>query len=79
MIYPDVALSEWIERYSLMVLPYDCPKCGGRFLTTVPVWLDGYAGLESEVHACGAQFTRLVLAPRAEETRDLLRRAVGGR
>jgi len=77
MIYPDAKLDGWINQYNLMILPYDCPKCRERFMTIVPIIVDGYAGLESELHLCGAQFTRLVLAPRTPSAKRLLKQIFG--
>ena len=64
MIYPDVKLEDWINRYKLLVVDYSCPKCGGNFPTDIPVILRDCAGLESRIHDCGNNFTEVILVPR---------------
>lgn len=71
MIYPEIDPNEWIARHALPVRNYLCPKCNGTFKTTVPVIAPGYVGVETPVHNCGKEFTRVILKVKSDAKKDL--------
>lgn len=70
-MYPHEELRAWLTKTGLHVEAYDCPKCGKRFETTVPVIMSDYYGLESPIHECGPAFTKVVMSPRSSNKKKL--------
>lgn len=68
MIYPEVSLNEWIKKWDLEIVKYDCPKCREVFETTVPVMTRQSAGLQSPIHGCGSELWTVILTPRTAES-----------
>ena len=64
MIFLDVDLSEWVEKFDLSIVKYKCPKCHKTYDTNVPVITKDYAGLQSPIHECGAKYREVVFTPR---------------
>lgn len=56
MIYPDVNVEKWCERYGLTVKTRPCLQCGILQTTSIP-WASGeWRGLVSTKHACGEDY-----------------------
>ena len=77
MIYPNIALEKWINKYKLEVAAFFCPNCGKTFRTEVPIIMKNYVGLESPVHSCGKDFTKLVVTPRNEDEMKFWEETIG--
>lgn len=73
MIYPDTPLAEWRERHKLRIENWECSKCGKPFETTVPIVMQGMAGLSTPVHECGDGFTSVILTPMTEKSKKFWR------
>lgn len=71
MIYPDYDSKNWISKHDFPVKEYHCPKCSQTFHTTVPVITTGYVGIESPIHECGVNFTKVILKPISQDKKDL--------
>jgi hypothetical protein len=56
MIYPDVTVEEWCERYSLEPTTEPCVKCGQQVTTTRPFATGSWRGLQAEDHGCGVRY-----------------------
>lgn len=63
MIYPDVDLKSWCERYGLEIKRRACLHCGQVFETTVPVAVKGYRGLQAPLHECGEKYVGSIFVP----------------
>lgn len=63
MLYPEATLESWINKHDLVVRIKKCAKCGEGFKTSIPVLLQGYAGLETPTHECGRQFNAAIFTP----------------
>lgn len=68
MIYVDVDLSLWVNKYKLDIETYTCPQCGDEFQTTRPIMTPDSAGLVTPIHGCGSRFWVAVLTPRKTES-----------
>ena len=56
MIYPDVNVDKWCERYKLTVKIRPCPKCQKLQTTSIP-WASGeWRGLVAPKHECGEDY-----------------------
>ena len=64
-------LREWLSVTNLKIEIYDCPNCGEQYPTIIPVLIQSYVGLASEVHACGESYTAVVLEPWESMGEDL--------
>ena len=69
MIFPDVDLKVWSERYNLTPKILKC-KCGKEVTTTVPIAIKGYRGLKAPPHNCNHKFEPVLLAPHGEEKKE---------
>ena len=69
MIYLQVDLQKWIERYDLEIQIYNCPKCKKAFKTEVPIMTKDSVGLQSHIHECGSQYWTVILTPRTAEAK----------
>ena len=67
MIYPDVEVSNWVQKYNLEVTEKACPKCKLIFFTNVPILIKGYAGLETPEHDCGSKYKAAIFTPTTSE------------
>lgn len=63
MIFPQTDFEEWKSRFNLPIIEATCPKCNHNFKTTVPVLMQGHAGLSTPIHACGEAFVDIILTP----------------
>jgi hypothetical protein len=63
MIYPQVDLQEWCDRYSLKPITRPCKGCGKEFETKLPVATKMCRGLAAELHECGENYRLVVLRP----------------
>ncbi|HLW56637.1 MAG TPA: hypothetical protein VKY27_04585 [Bacteriovoracaceae bacterium] len=70
MLYPNTDAQEWSKLYSLTPQYKECPCCGKEFLTTIPVAIKGYRGLQTEVHECGDDGVVTILVPVDEAEKD---------
>lgn len=64
MIYPDVSLEEWCEKWDLEVESSTCYECGRKAYSTIPYLEKDYAGLESPLCPCGSGPCVAVMVPR---------------
>lgn len=54
MIYPNISLESWLEKYpDLKVQKLVCTNCGETMISTIPFLSKGYAGIESPPCVCG--------------------------
>lgn len=67
MIYPDIELNTWLQKFDLEVTEKLCPKCKQVFLTNIPILIKGYAGLETPEHDCGSQYKAAIFTPTSSE------------
>jgi len=68
MIYPDVDLKEFKQKYGLAEYDWVCCNCGNTFTVNRPYLTKHYAGLCSEIHEpCGARYSALTTVPRTKE------------
>lgn len=65
MIYPDVSLEEWLQRYpNLKVHSQECPECKKIISTDRPFRSKHYIGLEGlHCKECGYRIGSAVLRP----------------
>jgi hypothetical protein len=63
MLYPEVALNDWIKKHGLHTRTKKCAKCGVEHITVIPVLIRGYAGLETPTHECGRQYNAAIFTP----------------
>lgn len=70
MLYPDTELQEWLNLYNLEPQSKQCPSCNKMIITTVPVALKGYRGLQSPVHECGDEGVVTILIPVDKSLKD---------
>jgi len=54
---------EWAERYGIEPEMMKCRNCGKGHMTTVPIRIKGYAGLETPDHGCPKKFAAAVFTP----------------
>ncbi len=77
MIYPDTPLEEWCARYKLQIREEECLNCHKMFKTTVPIAMQGMAGLSTPVHECGEGFCACVLTPMSAKSKAFWAGVVG--
>lgn len=70
MLYPNTNTKQWTELYNLKPQLKECPCCGKEFLTTIPVALKGYRGLQTEVHECGDEGVVTIFIPIDKSIKD---------
>jgi hypothetical protein len=70
MIFPQVELQEWIDKWGLEIADYECPTCKKTFKTTIPVMTKDSAGLVTPDHDCGPGHWKVVMTPRTEEAKE---------
>lgn len=59
MIYPDVPLEEWLDRYpELCVVERQCEGCGRLMRASTPFIMKGYVGIESGDCSCKKNYSR---------------------
>jgi len=71
MIFPNVPLDSWIKKFDLEELCYSCPKCQKEFKLSIPLLINGYAGIMSPIHECGDNCTDMLLTPNKPESEKL--------
>lgn len=76
MIYPDVELNTWLQKYDLEVTEKVCPKCKQLFLTKIPILIKGYAGLETPAHECGSNYKSAIFTPVSNEKNNLWKQVI---
>lgn len=69
MIYPDVTFEDWCKKYNLKPMSSSCAKCKLPFTTTVPILMQGCAGLATPTHECGPHFVSVVLTPKTDKAK----------
>ena len=69
MIYPDVTLNFWTNKYRLPIETKKCAKCRKNFKTSVPILIKGYAGLETPTHKCNRKFNSAIFTPITDKTK----------
>lgn len=70
MIYPDIDYKEWAQLHSITPLHKKCPCCNKEFLTTIPVAINGYRGLQTPDHGCGDDGFVSIFVPVDEKIMD---------
>ncbi len=70
MLYPDTDLETWSATYKIQPLMKECPCCGKEFLTTIPVAIKGYRGLQTPTHECGEDGVVCLLVPNDKLEKD---------
>ena len=55
MLYPQVDLQEWLEKYDLKTKEGICHKCGYFIIAEVPFAEAKMRGLVSRDHGCGEE------------------------
>lgn len=70
MIFPTVELEAWRKRFNLPVIEAPCAKCGVLFKTTVPILIQGCAGLSTPIHDCGEEFAEMILTPKTDTAQE---------
>jgi hypothetical protein len=53
MIYPDVPVEKWCEKYDLHIAKDRCTNCSRIRITNIPFIESGFAGLMSTQCECG--------------------------
>jgi len=67
VIYPNVDLNKWIEKYDLGIETFSCPKCKKVFETIIPIMTIDSVGLQSQSHKCGPEYILVILTPRTDD------------
>lgn len=68
MIYPEVNLQVWLERWGLEIESWTCDICGKEFETTVPILAKDSAGLVTPEHGCNPYHCHAIFTPRTAES-----------
>lgn len=67
MFYIDVTTEEWCKKHNLEPKEFECKNCKQKFMSTVPIIIKGYAGLEVPQHGCDRRFSAAMFKPITEE------------
>ena len=63
MVYIDMDLNSFCEKFELEPVMMKCENCKKEFKTNQPIAIKGYRGLEMEKHGCPDNFLGAVFKP----------------
>jgi hypothetical protein len=70
MIFPDVPIEEWRKKHNLPKAERDCAKCRKRFELSVPILMQGCAGVSTPIHECGEGYCSVLLTPKTDKAKE---------
>lgn len=70
VLYPQVDLKEWCERYDIELTEDPCVKCGQVYPFTTPIALKDWRGVTQDIHDCGPVYRQYILRPIGQEEKN---------
>lgn len=70
MIYSEMPLKEFCEKFDLEPFDWKCSRCGKDFKGNIPVYIKDMSGLVTPEHECGPGFQSVLMTPRTDSAKE---------